>query len=104
MNIFHLDETYSYCKNNFKNIDFRLGDFVASPAHMSIQNLPKYFKEKVAKKIKNVSGIDFYINYMMDKDTWGDLGPTLYNYLNDLDMARNTDWKSIFPEIKELYE
>ena len=41
---------------------------------------------------------------MMAKDTWEDLGSTLYEYLNDLDKARNTDWGSIFPEIKELYE
>ena len=104
MNIFHLAETYSYCKNKFKNISFHLGDFVESPAHMSIQNLPRDFKEKVAKKIKNVPGVDFYINYMMAKDTWEELGPTLYEYLSDLDNARNTDWRSIFPEIKELYE
>lgn len=104
MNVFHLDKTYAYCKKHFKDIKLRMGDFVESPAHMSIQNLPRPFKEKIAKKIKNVPGVDFYINYMMAKDTWEELGPTLYNYLNDLDAARNTDWKSIFPEIKELYE
>jgi hypothetical protein len=104
MNIFHLAETYSYCNNKFKNISFHLGDFVESPAHMSIQNLPRDFKEKIAKKIKNVPGVDFYINYMMAKDTWEDLGSTLYEYLNDLDKARSTNWGSIFPEIKKLYE
>ena len=103
-NVFHLDKTYSYCKKHFKDIKLSMGDFVESPAHMSIQNLPRHFKEKVAKKIKNVPGVDFYINYMMAKDTWEELGPTLYNYLNDLDTARNTNWRSVLPEIKELYD
>ena len=104
MNIFHLSETYSYCRDKFKNISFHLGDFVETPKHMSSQNLPKYFKEKIAEKIKNIPNIDFYIRYMMEQELWEQHGQVLHSYLNDLDLARHTDWKTIFPEIKELYD
>jgi sulfatase maturation enzyme AslB (radical SAM superfamily) len=103
MNIFHLAETYSYCNDKFKNISFHLGDFVETPKHMNSQNLPKQFKEKIAEKIKNIPNIDFYINYMMAQDLWEHHGQVLHSYLNDLDLARHTDWKTIFPEIKNLY-
>jgi hypothetical protein len=81
-----------------------MGDFVESPKHMSLQNLPRPFKEKIVEKIKNIPNVDFYINYMMDKSLWESHGQVLHNYLNDLDIARKTDWKKTFPEIKNLYE
>jgi MoaA/NifB/PqqE/SkfB family radical SAM enzyme len=104
INVFHLAETYSYCNSKFNNIEFCMGDFVESPKHMSLQNLPRPFKEKIVEKIKNIPNVDFYINYMMNKSLWESHGQVLHNYLNDLDIARKTDWKNIFPEIKNLYE
>ena len=43
------------------------------------------------EKAKEV--LPFYINYMFEKDGWSDNGDILINYLNDLDKARNTNWK-----------
>ena len=40
---------------------------------------------------------------MMDKDLWNEQGDVLYNYLNDLDKARNTNWRNTLPEIAELW-
>jgi MoaA/NifB/PqqE/SkfB family radical SAM enzyme len=103
LNIFHLDTTYQYCQENFKNIPLNLGDFVVTPVHMSVQNLPDDFKKIVHEKVKHVPKIEFYLNYMMDNSLWEQHGQVLHSYLNDLDLARHTDWKTIFPEIKNLY-
>jgi sulfatase maturation enzyme AslB (radical SAM superfamily) len=104
MNIFELDVTYEYCTKHFENMKFKLGDFVVTPVHMSVQNLPDDFKKIVFEKVKHVPEVEFYLNYMMDKNLWEQHSQVLYSYLNDLDIARHTDWKTIFLEIKELYE
>ena len=40
------------------------------------------------EKAKEV--LPFYINHMFEKDGWDNM---LINYLDDLDMARNTNWR-----------
>jgi len=104
MNIFELDITYDYCIKHFENMKFKLGDFVVTPVHMSVQNLPDKFKKLVYEKVKHIPEVEFYLNYMMDKNLWEQHSQVLYSYLNDLDIARKTDWKNTFPEIKNLYE
>ena len=103
LNIGRLDELVSYVAEHFPNIGFCYSDYVTQPAHMSVQNLPRHYKEKVAKKLKDLKPAQFYVNFMMDKDLWNEQGDVLYNYLNDLDKARNTNWRNTLPEIAELW-
>ena len=105
-NIFTLPETYNYCQTHFSNIHFRLADFVTKPSHLSIQNLPNGFKKKVTEKLEsmNISNIGFYINFMNEKSLWDSHNEVLYNYLEDLDQARGTNWKKVLPEIAELWK
>ena len=103
LNIGRLDELVDYVGTHFSNIEFWFGDYVTQPAHMSVQNLPKHYKEKVAKKLKGIKPAEFYVNFMMDKDLWQEQGDILYNYLNDLDKARKTNWRKTLPEIAELW-
>lgn len=102
LNFFHLAETYQYCADNFKNMDFRLGDFVNSPAHMSVQNLPLSFKQQIVDRTKDIPGVEFFINYMLAGDLWTTHKDTFFNYLDDLDVSRKTDWKTVYPEIANL--
>jgi len=104
LNIIRLDELLEYANTHFPNIEFRYSDYVTQPAHMSVQNLPIQYKEKVANKLKNIKEAEFYVNFMMDKDLWSTHKDILYNYLNDLDTARKTNWRRVLPEIAQLYE
>lgn len=104
-NIWHLPNTYRYCTEKWPNIDFRLADWVETPKHMSIKNLPKEFKNEIINKMKNVNihNQQFYLNLMSNEHTWEKYNKTLYNYLNDLDKARATNWRKVLPEIAELW-
>ncbi len=103
-----LPETYEYCRKSFPGIKFRLCCFVTSPAHMSIQNLPEPFKQKAEKKLAylkpKIKSLDYYLRFMSEKNSWGRLGPVLFNYLEDLDRARGTNWRQTLPEIAELFD
>ena len=105
-NIWTLLETYHYCLKKFPNITFRLCCFVTSPAHMSIQNLPYNFKQKITNKLKNleIPHLKYYLQYMNERDTWNEHNQTFYNYLEDLDQVRNTKWRQRLPEIAELWK
>ena len=105
-NVFTLLETYQYCLQKFPNITFRLCCFVTSPAHMSVQNLPCDFKEKVTNKLKHlkIPHLKYYLQYMNEKSTWNEYNQTLYNYLEDLDQARKTNWRKVLPEIAGLWK
>ena len=37
--------------------------------------------------------LPFYLNHMYEKDGWISHGDIFIRYLNDLDQARNTNWK-----------
>ena len=106
-NICALPETYEYCRKNFPNIEFRLCCFVTSPPHMSIQNLPSPLKKRIQKKLEylkpKIKNLYYYLYFMDQRDSWRELGGVLYNYLEDLDRARGTDWRKILPEIAELW-
>ena len=104
-NIFRLPETYRYCLENFPEIKFLLCNFVTSPAHMSIQNLPVLFKRKVTEKLQKFKllNTEVYLKFMNEKHTWNQYNQTLYNYLEDLDCVRKTNWRMILPEIANLY-
>ncbi len=105
-NIFCLPETYKYCLKNFPNISFRLSNFVSQPAHMSIQNLPLFFKEKTARKLEKlkISNLAVYLKFMNQKDLWKDYKFTFYNYLEDLDKARGLNWRAVLPEMANLWK
>ena len=105
-NIWHLPETYKYCTERWKNIDFRLADWVQTPRHMALENLPWDFKAKVIEKFKtcNIPNQQFYLNVMIEKDYWEELGDTFYEYLEDLDLARKTNWRKVLPEIAEIWQ
>ena len=107
-NIFTLPETYEYCSKKFPNIVFRLCCFVTSPVHMSIQNLPLHFKQKIQEKLEPFKSrllhLDYYLKFMNQRDIWSEHGQTLYNYLEDLDQARKTNWRQVLPELVELWD
>lgn len=104
LNFYILDELLDYTQQEYPNITFRFSDYVTTPEHISVQNLPKIIKEKIAKKLKNIKQAEFYINFMMEDDLWDKHKYTLFNYLEDLDKLRNTNWRKSLPEIAELYE
>ena len=105
-NVYHLPETYNYSVKRWPHIRFELGDWVETPQHMSIQNLPDEFKKTVIDKWKPIKLHNkiFYMNYMQKKSTWQEYGSTLQNYLNDLDRSRGTQWKKALPEMAELWQ
>ena len=105
-NIFRLPETYQYCSQKFPNMDFLLCDFVTQPVHMSIQNLPSFFKEQITEKLEAFKPLDstVYLNFMNTRQLWDEQGSILYNYLEDLDRARQTNWRKILPEIADLWK
>ena len=41
---------------------------------------------------------------MIERDYWEELGDTLYEYLEDLDLARKTNWRKVLPEIAEIWQ
>ena len=73
---------------------------MTEPYHMSVQNLPLDIKNQIKEDIDSYmfdedarEVLPFYINLMFEKDGWSEKGTTFLNYLNDLDTARNTNWK-----------
>lgn len=103
ISIFYLTETYEELSVRFPNIKFIFCNHVEFPIHMSAQNLPKEIKETIVQKIQSYKFKDedeniypFYMSHMLEKDLWNEHGKTLIQYLDDLDIARNTDWKKSF--------
>ena len=100
VSMFYLIDTYDFLRENFPNIRFLFENHVTEPYHLSAQNLPIELKNEIKKNIdsymfteKAKEVLPFYINFMFEKDGWSDNGDILINYLNDLDKARNTNWK-----------
>ena len=98
--MFYNHSSYNLLRNKFPDIRFLFENHVTEPYHMSVQNLPIEIKNEIKEKIdaymfdeeaKEV--LPFYINHMFEKDGWTDNGSILINYFNDLDKARNTNWK-----------
>lgn len=104
LNIRRLGYTIDYCRTHFPNIAFKLSDYVTSPAHMSAQNLPPEYKDRVARELVGYPEAQFYVNFMFEDNLWEEYHKVLFNYLEDLDRARKTDWKKVLPEIAELYK
>lgn len=107
ISMFYLDQTYKLLTDNFPNIRFIFSNHVEFPLHMSAQNLPAAIKQQILKKLKNielahsnVGDLEFYINHMMEKELWPDYHKILLHYLDDLDKARNCDWRKSFSEMK----
>ena len=90
VSMFYLKETYTYMRTEFPEIRFLFENHVTEPYHMSAQNLPVKIKEQIVKDIDFIDMPESYVNYMMEKDGWDG---KLISYLNDLDKARNTNWK-----------
>ena len=111
ISMFYLTETFDFMQKNYPNIEFILANHVEWPIHMSAQVLPNEIKKIITNKIesydfgKKSKKVPFYLNHMNEKDLWREHGPTFINYLNDLDNARNINWKYSFKEIGlENYE
>jgi hypothetical protein len=73
---------------------------------MSTQNLPIQLKEKIVNKVTNYNfnletqnEYTFYLNHMLEKDLWPEYGKVFMQYLDDLDQARNTNWKYSLKEM-----
>lgn len=100
VSMFYLIDTYDLLREEFPNIRFLFENYVTEPYHMSVQNLPLDIKNQIKEDIDSYmfdedarEVLPFYINHMFEKDGWSENGDTFINYLNDLDTARNTNWK-----------
>jgi len=106
VSMFYLVDTYDYIKNNYTEIQFIPCNHVEWPVHMSAQVLPPQIKQVIENKIydydfgKDNEKISFYVRHMLEKDLWNNHGTTFINYLNDLDQARNINWKFSFKEME----
>ena len=104
--MFYLVDIYDILREEFPNIRFLFNNHVTEPYHMSVQNLPNELKDKIKHEIDAYmfekearEVLPFYINHMFEKDGWNSHGKILLNYLNDLDQARNIDWRASFSEM-----
>ena len=100
VSMFYLIDTYDILREEFPNIRFLFENHVTEPYHMSVQNLPLDIKNEIKENIDSYmfdedakEVLPFYLNHMFEKDAWPDTGKIFLNYLNDLDKARNTNWK-----------
>ena len=105
ISLFYLIETYEYVKT-LNNLRFLFCNHVEWPIHMSAQNLPIEIKHIIKEKINNYTFLDrdlsdypFYVNHMLEKDIWNEHGNTFFAYLDDIDSARDVDWKFAFKEM-----
>ena len=100
VSMFYLIDTYDVLRETFPNIRFLFENHVTEPKYMSVQNLPLEVKKEIKNNIDSYmfdsearEVLPFYVNHMFEKDVWSETGETFINYLNDLDKARNTNWK-----------
>jgi sulfatase maturation enzyme AslB (radical SAM superfamily) len=106
ISMFYLTETFDFMQKNYPNIEFILANHVEWPVHMSAQVLPNVVKKIITDKIENYNfgkkskKVPFYLNHMNEKNLWPEYGKTFINYLDDLDCARNINWKHSFKEIE----
>ena len=122
MNVLYLDELVEWkMSQNFKKVNtlsYGAGliglHLVYLPSYMNVRVLPEDIKQQVYVKIHNL--IEKYdselftndpygkqrwlglINYM--SEDWSSKLPALREYLDVTDSTRNTDYKTIFPELK----
>ena len=88
------------------------------PSYLNIRVLPNHIKQKIETKlnyftsrhiantefIKNPYGLERWqgiIKYMMAED-WSHKLPSTLEYLEACDASRNTNFRNIFPELKDL--
>ena len=97
VSMYYLVDTYDYLREEFPKIRFLFENHVTEPYYMSVQNLPYDVKLHIKNEIdsymfdnKAKEVLPFYVNHMFEKDGWDG---TLIEYLNDLDKARNTNWR-----------
>lgn len=103
LNIYRLSETYEFCREHFPNVEFKFSNYVTTPVHLSVQNLPENFKYIIADKVMHIPNSNFYVNFMLQDSLWAEHNQTLLNYLNDLDKQRKTNWYKTLPEIARLF-
>ncbi len=60
------------------------------------------FQEEEMIEEESMMTATFQEEEMVERDYWEELGDTLYEYLEDLDLARQTNWREDLPEIAEL--
>jgi len=105
VSIFYLDETLDFYEQRFKKIQFKFCNFVDFPSHMSAQNLPQSVKRQIRRKLEpylqRYPEIDFYLRQMDENEGWGDHGPLLFQYLDDLSRVRKVDWRSNFRQFAD---
>ena len=105
ISIFYLSQTYEEVKK-YKNFHFLFCNHVEWPVHMSAQNLPNALKKYICKDLENFKflhghekDVNFYMQHMNKKDNWKQHSKIFFNYLDDLDIARNMQWKTHFQEM-----
>ena len=107
ISMYYLPELYPLLTEQFDNIKFIFSNYVEFPQHMSAQTLPQQLKETIAQRISEINyrqdnrGDDtFYVNHMLERDTWSSHGPVFMTYLSDLDRTRGCDWRTAFSEME----
>jgi MoaA/NifB/PqqE/SkfB family radical SAM enzyme len=88
------------------------------PSYLNVRVLPKHLKDQVAQQVdylcfRQTRNIEFrdnpygfkrwqgLVQYMMAED-WSHKLPTLLDYLTVTDQQRGTDFRTTFPELKDL--
>ena len=131
LNIYYLPDFIKWKLNkNFKKINVwpksaGLIDthLVYHPAHLNVKVFPKEFKLKVVEKFedfylwleKHFSSKEFTdhpygiqrlrgLCRFMQSEDWSERLPEFREYITRMDKIRNTDFASVFPEMKELME
>lgn len=127
LNVLYLDELVDYkMSQQFKKInskDYGAGliglHLVYLPSYLNVRVLPFDIKHQVSNRIYNLidkySSQDFdydpygkqrwlgLIKYMKEED-WSTKLPSLKEYLQITDKTRNTNFVSVFPELKKIYD
>ena len=117
LNIWHITEFHKYMVDNkFVNDDRFSFNMLHYPPQLTIQILPKWFKqqcqEKIEKYIKNeldneytISIFNSILNYLNAEDLYNETNTTKFlEYIESLDAVRGSDFKEVFPELKEVYD
>lgn len=105
LSFYYLPETIAAVERDFPSFELILGDHVSKPAHLSPKNLPLELKTVIESRLvssryaERYAQIQFYLNNMKSEDLWPSQGPTLTQYLDDLNRVRGTHWRSTFPEL-----
>ena len=111
------------CTSNASSAGLIDTHLVYHPAHLNVKVLPKEFKSKIVEKfesfypwLENYFKTEEFTNHpygiqrlkglcrFMQSEDWSVRMPEFKEYIKKMDQIRNTDFSSVFPEMKELLQ